>query len=326
MNKKRVTTMKNRNPRDIRIREADGSSAPFDLGELRTQLDATFVSAGRAAERYLAEDIAVAVAYTLEQLPRPEPVVVSRGELDAAVLRAIEDNGFPEVARAFRAGGTVESSLETTDDGATLAALLKRFFRGADEERFAQVLSEVRNAAKLLNLGSASPQLWLELARHYDRRIAEKRKLAAAEEPLPLPVTLTESALSQLLPETVRKWVDAGVLKISGVTSLFPSIHFFFMMRAFAAYHHLSGTITELELEPLLYRAGAVLEELRRRIGSAIDRNGEALPCLITVPDIFDFIAEYAGGERLGTGSLAAELAGALTSGLPRDHYKLSLE
>ena len=319
-----MTTMEKFNRRDIRIREADGSSAPFDAGELRTALDATFVSAGRAAESYLAEDIAVAVAYTLEQLPRPEPVVVSRGELDAAVLRAIEDNGFPEVARAFRAGGTVESSVETTDDGETLAALLKRFFRGADEERFAQVLAEVRNAARLLKIDSASPQLWLELARHYDRRIAERRRLAA-EEPLPLPVTLTESALSQLLPRTAKKWVDAGVLKISGVTSLFPSIHFYFMMRAFAAYHHLSGTITELELEPLLYRAGAVLEELRRAIGCAIDPNGADLPCLITVPDIFDFIAEYAGGERLGTESLAAELAGALTSGLPRDHYKLSL-
>ena len=260
----------------------------------------------------------------MERLPRPEPVVVSRGELDAAVLRAIEDNGFPEVARAFRAGGTVESSLETTDDGETLAALLRRFFRGADEERFAQVLAEVRGAAKMLKIESASPQLWLELARHYDRRIAERRKLAA-EEPLPLPVTLSESALSQLLPETARRWVDAGVLKISGVTSLFPSIHFYFMMRAFAAYHHLSGTITELELEPLLYRAGTVLEELRRAIGCAIDKNGADLPCLITVPDIFDFIAEYAGGERLGTESLAAELAGALTSGLPRDHDKLSL-
>ena len=319
-----VTTMEKFSRRDIRIREADGSNTPFDLAELRTRLDATFISAGRAAESYLAEDIAVAVAYTLARLPRPEPVVVSRGELDAAVLRAIEDNGFPEVARAFRAGGTVESSLETTDDGETLAALLKRFFRGAGEERFAQVLAEVRNAARLLKIESASPQLWLELARHYDRRIAERRSMAA-EEPLPLPVTLTETALSQLLPETAEKWVDAGVLKISGVTSLFPSIHFYFMLRKFAAYHHLSGTITELELEPLLYRAGAVLEELRRNIGRAIDKDGGDLPCLITVPDIFDFIAEYAGGERLGSESLAAELAGALTSGLPRDHYKLSL-
>ena len=312
------------NRRDIRIREADGSSAPFDVGELRTQLDATFISAGRAADSYLAEDIAVAVAYTLEQLPRPEPVVVSRGELDAAVLRAIEDNGFPEVARAFRAGGTIESSFETTDDGETLNALLRRFFRGADEERFAQVLAEVRQAARLLKLESASPHLWLELARHYDRRITERR-IMAAEEPIPLPVTLTDAALAKLLPETARKWVDAGVLRINGVTSLFPSIHFHFLMREFAAYHHLSETVTELELEPLLYRAGAVLEELRRNIGRAIAPNDPELPCILTVPDIFDFIAEYAGGERLGSESLAAELAGALASGLPRDHYKLLL-
>lgn len=317
--------MTNISPRDIRIREADGSTAPFDVRELRTQLGATFLAAGRAGESYLAEDIAIAVEYALAQLPRPEPVVVSRGELDAAVFRAIEDNGFPEVARAFRSGGAVESSLEITGDGETLGALLRRFFRGADEERFTQVLAEVRNAAKVLKLGSASPQLWLELARHYDRRITERRQIAAAEEPLPLPVTLTDAALAELLPETARRWADAGVLKISGVTSLFPSVHFFFMMRQFAAYHHLSGTVTELELEPLLFRAGTVLEEVRRGIGRALDKNGADLPCLLTVPDIFDFIAEYAGGERPGSESLAAELAGALTSGLPRDQYKLSL-
>ena len=313
------------NRRDIRIREADGTTAPFDVAELRTRLDATFAAAGRAAESYLAEDIAVAVAYTLTQLPRPEPVVVSRGELEAAVLRAIEDNGFPEVARAFRAGGSVESSVEITGDGETLDALLKRFFRGADEGRFAQVLSEVRNAARVLNLESASPHLWLELARHYDRRIAERRQ-RTAEEPLPLPVTLTDAELAKLLPETARKWVDAGVLKIGGVSSLFPSVHFFFSFKAFAAYNHLAGTITELELEPLLYRAGTVLEAVRRAIGEKLGRKEDDLPCLLTLPDVFDFIAEYAGGERRGTESLAAELAGALTPPGAGDMYKLSFE
>ena len=306
---------------NILIKQPDGSAEPFDARALQLRLAATFIAAGRREESYLAEDIALAVEYALSQLPRPE-LTVSRAELEAAVLRAVEENGFPEVARAFRAGGAVESTTEITDDAATLGALLKRFFRGASDAHFSRVLGEVRHAAQLLGIDSASPHLWLELARHYDRRIAAAER--PAEEELPPPVTLTDAELLAILPETARRWVDAGVLKIGGVTSLFPSVHFYFMMQEFASYNHLSGTLTELELEPLLYRAGAVLEEVRLGIGQRLGKSPD-LPCLLTVPDLFDFIAEHAGGERPGSESLAAELAGALASELARDQYKLSL-
>ena len=307
---------------NILIKQPDGSTEPFDARALQLRLAATFVAAGRREESYLAEDIAIAVEYALSQLPRPE-LTVSRGELEAAVLRAVEENGFPEVARVFRtSGGAIESTTEITDDAETLGALLKRFFRGAGDGRFERVLGEVRRAAKLLGIDSASPHLWLELARHYDRRIAAAER--PAEDELPAPVTLTDTELAELLPETARKWVDSGVLGIGGVTSLFPCVRFRFLMREFAAYRHLTGTVTELELEPLLYRAGAVLEEVRSRIGQRLGKSPD-LPCLLSMPDIFDFVAEHAGGERPGAASLAAELAGVLASGLARDQYKLSL-
>ena len=131
--------------------------------------------------------------------------------------------------------------------------------------------------------------------------------------------------LYELLPDTAKRWTDRGILRVNGVTSLFPCVHFFFLMTEFAVAHGLSGTVTELELEPLLYRAGAVLEESRQIIEEKLKSEHRTLPCLLTIPDMFDFITEYAGGERIGSESLAAELAGALTSGLACDLYKLSL-
>lgn len=306
----------------IRIRERDGSISPFSALELQTRLIGTFLASGRRDNSYLAEDIALAVEYTLSRLPRPEPLF-ARGEIEAAVIRLLEETGFPDVARTFRKGGAVESTARIAADPETLGTLLRRFFLTADDRRFSELLNAVLDAAKKLDMSDASPHLWLELARHYDAQLEpEPLDNAAAAPEL---VTLTRDELYELLPDTAKRWTDRGILRVNGVTSLFPCVHFFFLMTEFAVAHGLSGTVTELELEPLLYRAGAVLEESRQIIEEKLKSEHRTLPCLLTIPDMFDFITEYAGGERIGSESLAAELAGALTSGLACDLYKLSL-
>ena len=306
----------------IRIQERDGTLSTFSALELQTRLIGTFLASGRRESSYLAEDIALTVEYTLSRLPRPEPVF-ARGELDAAVIRLLEETGFPDVARVFRKGGAVETTARIAADKETLEKLLRRFFCPSSDERFDRLLEKVLEAAKKLNISDASPHLWLELTRHYDTQLEPEP--GDGENASPELVTLTRDELYSILPETARIWVDRDILRVNGVTSIFPCVHFFFMMNGFALDNHLSGTVTELEMEPLLYRAGAVLEESRRNIEKRLTSEHAALPCLLTIPDMFDFITEYAGGERTGSESLAAELAGALTSGLDCELYKLSL-
>ena len=309
------------NARPITIMERDGRSVPFNVMELQTRLIGAFIASGRRDVSYLAEEIALAAEYALTQMPRPEPIF-ARGEIDAAVIRLLEETALPEVARIFRKGGAVETTARIAADAATLREVLRRFFCGSDDARFDRLLEVVLGAAKKLGITDASPHLWLELARHYDALLEpETEEGAPAQQAL---VTLTREELRELLPETALAWANAGILRINGVTSLFPCIHFFFMMNDFARYHRLSAPVTELEIEPLLYRVGTVLEEIRGRVEKRLD-SAAALPCLLDIPDMFDFITDYAGGERIGSESLAAELAGVIKSGLSCDLYKLSL-
>ena len=200
--------------------------------------------------------------------------------------------------------------------------MLRRFFGDDSESRFDRLIGKVLEAAGKLGITDAAPHLWLELARHYD---AQQEPVPdedlSPQQPL---ITLTRDELRELLPETALAWHDAGILRINGVTSLFPSIQFFFMIYEFARFHRLSVPVTELEIEPLLYQTGAVLEEIRRRIVKRLNEPAD-LPCLLTIPDMFDFITDYAGGERIGSQDLAVELAGVIKSGLNCDLYKLSL-
>ena len=313
--------MEDSSKRKIEIQDRDGRVAPFNVMELQTRLIGAFLASGRRDLSYLAEEIALAVEYTLTRLPRPEPVF-ARGEIEAAVLRFLEEANLPEVARVFRKGGAVETTTRIAADENTLRELLRRFFCGSDDTRFDRLLEIVLAAAKKLEISDASPHLWLELARHYDNLLEPERNDSVTPPP-PL-VTLTRDELRELLPETAKTWADAGILRINGVTSLFPCIHFFFMMSEFASFHHLSCPVTELEIEPLLYQVGTVFEDIRKRIETHLGSPSE-LPCLLDIPDMFDFIADYAGGERLGSEKLAIELAGVIKSGLSCDLYKLSL-
>ena len=307
--------------RKIEILDRDGRVTPFNVMELQTRLIGAFLASGRRNLSYLAEEIALAVEYTLTRLPRPEPVF-ARGEIEAAVLRFLEEADLPEVARVFRKGGAVETTTRIAADENTLRELLRRFFCGSDDARFGRLLEIVLAAAKKLEISDASPHLWLELARHYDALLEPER--SDSDTPPPPLVTLTRDELRELLPETAKTWADAGILRINGVTSLFPCIHFFFMMSEFASFHRLSCPVTELEIEPLLYQVGTVFEDIRKHIESRLESPSE-LPCLLDIPDMFDFIADYAGGERFGSEKLAVELAGVIKSGLSCDLYKLSL-
>ena len=108
----------------VEIRNFDGSCEPFDAMALQTRLIGSFLAAGRGDSSFMAEDIALAVEYTLSHVERPEPVF-GRGELDAAVIRLLEEACLPDVAKIFRKG-LAETSLLVSAYPATLSDLLSR--------------------------------------------------------------------------------------------------------------------------------------------------------------------------------------------------------
>lgn len=304
----------------IQIQEFDGSQVPFDAVELQTKLIHCFLAAGLRDSSYMAEDIALAVEYTLLNSNRPEPVF-GRGELGAAVVRMLEETGFPEVAALFRKNGG--ERLVTIDTGRESVAGLLAKFLACPPERFERIVGKVCDAAKLLRFDAASPHLLLELARHYEQLAAEEPIPTETPETPPAPAA-TQSELYHILPEAAQELVNDGILRINGITPIFSRISFFFMMKPFAEKFHLTPPVTELEVEPLLYRMGEILETAR----CAIERHlavSESLPLYLAVPDMLDFIVDYERGERLGSEKLGRELARTLAAGFRCEVNRISI-
>ena len=307
--------------KQIFLRDADGGIIPFDTGALQTRLIGAFLATGLREESFMSEEIVLALEYTLLNSPRKEPVF-SRSEVDAAVVRLMESIGFPEVAHVFRRSGS-ESQLRIAVDKVTVAGVLVAHL-GCSSERSARIAEMVADALEKLAFPTAAPHLILELARHYERNLAEDDLLRDSELLPGIPQqTLTRKEIYDLLPEAPRKLVDEGVLRINGITTLFPSVRLFFFMKPFARARGVSIPVTELEIEPLLYSAGNALEEARKAISAALRHPGE-LPCCLALPDIFDFLESFA--DSAPDNALAAELASVLTGALDCELYHLAFD
>lgn len=300
------------------IREFEGDLIPFDSEQLQTRLIGCFLAAGLRESVDLPQDIVLAVEYTLRNAPRSE-LIFGRGELERAVTRLLEEIGFPEVAKLYRSGSGTENELFVTPERNTLTEMLRGHL-GVTGELFNKVIDRIIDAAEKLEITRAPAHLFLELGRYYERE-TERTSTRCAVERTP-EITMSRSAIAAILPPAARNLTENGVLKIDGVTTLFPCVHLFFSMEQFAKLHGLQAPVTELEIEPFLYDAGTVLAEVQKLMESQLNCT---LPVILAVPDMFDFIAAYADGDREKSGNLASELGRVLCASFARGVYKLNL-
>jgi hypothetical protein len=305
----------------IYIQNHEGERAQFDPVVLQTRLINCFLTAGLRESSYMAEDIALAVEYTLLNTGRPEPVF-GQGELAAAVIRMLEETGFPEIAALFRqSGGDRHVALDATPEA--VAGFLRKFL-ACSEIIFDRVVREVTRAVEVLGIGEADPHLYLELARHYERKFAIEGITGGTEVRLRGRTSASREEVAAVLPPEVRALTSEGVLRVGEVNEIFSRIRFFFMMKPFARKFKLVSPVTEMEVEPLLFRMSRVLELGRAAIESAL-QPAEPLPVQLTIPDMSVFVAEYFGAEREKSRKLTDELARTLSFELKDGVYKLTV-
>lgn len=308
---------------NIFLRDSDGGVVLFDPTALQTRLAAAFRAAGQEDDSQIAGDMVIALEYTLRRTVGRE-LVFSAGEIDAALIRILESAGFPEAARIFRSGSACEQHVLLSACEVSLNDfLLTRLACSA--ERTGRIAGKTAEALRRLEIEAASPHLILELARHYERELAEVdlQENAARQLPLSGKPVLTAAEIAAILPDAPAELVNCGVLQIDGVSTLFPGIRFRFYLEKFAELRNLSGAVTELELYPELYQAAAALEAARQTITRQLAQE-EAPPCLMEIPDMFDFLVRHLGSSKMD--AMAAELAGVLCSGLQSEIYRLSFD
>ncbi|MBQ8755291.1 MAG: hypothetical protein IJZ19_09695 [Lentisphaeria bacterium] len=306
----------------ILIQEYNGDRVPFDAEELQRDLIGSFLSAGKQELAYLAGEIALAVEYTMLNSSRPE-LVFGRGEVGAAVIRMLEETGFPEVASCYR-NSCGECYLTLTPEFPVLAELLKKYL-ASPAERFNDVVANVCKALKNLNITAVPLHLALELARYYEHLAAEQhRPEELKKQERKLQKTVRQADIYNVLPSAAAPLIEAEILRVNSISAFFPCIRFVFELEKFARQQNYCTPVMEMELVGPLFEVGQLLDLCRKSIDEAFSPQ-EPLPVSLHIPDMSDFVVFFLGGERMRFQRAGRDAAKMITAGFSGELYKLTL-
>ena len=309
----------------IMLAGSEGHVSAFDPDRLQSRIIQSFLAAG-INEIHLADDISLAVEFSLRKSKRKEKIF-TLSEVNHSVVRILQDTGFPEVA-AIYARRNACTRMTIDPEFNTVKKLLQKQL-GANLESLDLLCGKVVSAARQLNIENAAPELFVELAKHY-----ESEEFATEDiEPVPLGAwehdnhwLVSAKSLRQELSNSTRGLMEAGVIRLIGVSSMFPSIRIFFMINEFCRFHDLEAPLTEMVLIPYLYSAGKAVDNCIQTTARMAEEAGqEKLPVFLNVPDMSSFAVQMLDASWPEVEKDCREMLTPLCNSLSRPLFKLKL-
>jgi hypothetical protein len=319
----------------IMILDRDGRATPFDSEELQTRIIKACLAAG-GSDTWIAQDISLSVEFAILSQSGGAPARVGEAEFDALVVKVLDETGYPEVAERFRSSLPKDDSLIRLSDTAFLADFLARR-AGLEGARLDSALAATLAAFAKLGIERVSPQLALEMARHY------KDVLPPESHPFKAPrlkafsrrgvaLFLAEAAeLLELsaLPRFTAKHVESGALSARPLSGLFPSLGIGLDFARFAEAEGLAKPSSELALLPRFGALAESVDAVARRADSLCAAAGRSdcvpLPLWIEAPGLAGFCRDWLSYAPEGLSDASNEIIASFGAMLERTPFKWKL-
>lgn len=278
----------------------NGTTKVFEPEEVQAKLVKSLIASG-IRDTWIAEDISLAVEYSLGELGSAKVFTVP--EIDSFVVKVLREIGMNDVADHY--GTTQHTGLKTIALSKEKISDTVQRYLGLEGSELATTSEKVLKACSTLGLKEVLPSLILELAKHYHHKdFEEAAKLIA------MPVSssadeiwcLMAEQIIATLSEDTTEMIDAGILSVSGISRLFPSIRIDVNFAEFAAAFALNPPVTELAMLPYLDKLALALDEIVSSTESlyydalSLEKN-TALPVYMKFTDTVLFATEWLGGE-----------------------------
>ena len=270
--------------------DSEGRQQLFDADKLKSALQEAFAESGNP-NSYLSEDIACAVESAMMESFRCDRIF-TQSEVDSAVSRILENAGCANVAQVFRrANSHLYIALDANELDANM--LITRHL-GISEPFAGTLAKKVVNALKKLNITSASPALYLELARHYEHTNCEEiipgtAKVANASGK----ILMTAAEAAELMPQSSRYLLDSKIIAISNVSAVYTNFRLSLDLVKVAEELQLHSPVTALELAPKLYEAGEKAGMWLNLLCNHL--NNKDIPLYLVLKNLDDFSTRFLG-------------------------------
>ena len=251
----------------ILILSPDGRAVPFDQMELQRRLEKLLAAHLDTKELSIARDIAGATEMILlnkfRSEDREQPPCIKSEVLDDLICRILTGAGFRKAAEEYRRevvvnGGLVRIPLDR------IRCFLEENLEvyGDNLDRIAE---KVYHTMKSIGADDSSPQLALELARHFQAVAAGKVAFNIMQPDFDPDKDCTiapEQLIARVSPEN-RFCFDQRILMISKINlRIFPALRLDLRLTGIATHYHLIAPLTELALAPAFVQIAKAADEL----------------------------------------------------------------
>ncbi|MBO5958752.1 MAG: hypothetical protein J6Q65_01385 [Lentisphaeria bacterium] len=252
----------------VLILSPDGRAIPFAHEELQRRLEKLLSAHMDSRELTVARDIASAVEMVLQNkfgntAESVQPPCIKSEILDDLVCRILNGAGFRKAAETYRRenvanGGFVRIPLDR------IRCFLEENLevRGDELDRIAE---KVFHTMKSIGADDSSPQLALELARHFCAVAAGKVafNIAPPDFDPDKDCTIQPEQLIGKLSAESRVFFDNRILMVGKINlRIFPAIRLDLRLTGIGTYYHLVAPLTELALAPAFMQAARAADEL----------------------------------------------------------------
>jgi len=270
--------------------DSEGRQQLFDADKLKNALQEAFAASGNP-NSYLSEDIACAVESAMMESFRSDRIF-TQSEVDSAVNRILENAGCANVAQVFRrANSHLYIALDANELDANM--LITRHL-GINEPFAGTLAKKVVNALKKLNITSASPALYLELARHYEHANCEEIITGTAKAANAAgKILMTAAEAAELMPQSSRYLLEKKIIAISNVSAVYTNFRLSLDLARVAEELDLQAPVTALELAPKLYEAGEKAGMWLNLLCNHL--NNKDIPLYLVLKNLDDFSIRFLG-------------------------------
>ena len=302
-----------------------GNEAPFNAAELQSELIYCFLSAGMRENSCFAEDIALAVEYSVHEKENFGGRI-SESELADMVISTLESADFHAVAEWFRRRNrrAVEVFFATSVDGLREFSARNGLLQTVDNE---SLLKKVSNAFKAMEVPQASPGLIVEMIRFFKSSADITHDDAGEKSSVQTDgnyIIRLQEVLDDL-PQSLRNLLQNKVLRINDVTVYHPSIRLYLDPEVFAEMNGFEPPLTEMFWMPFGAELGQSIDAAIEAIQVLYNKRGgkKQLPVYLTVNGMGPFMEKYFGAEPGHGNKLAAFLIESLTENMFNSFYKV---
>lgn len=318
----------------ILILAPDGRSIPFDQGELQKRLEKLLAAHVDSKELAVARDIAGATEMILlnkfrSDEPGQTPCIKAE-VLDDLICRILTGAGFRKAAEEYRR--------ETVANGGFVRIPLDRIRSFLEEnleiygDNLDRIAEKVFHTMKSIGADDSSPQLALELARHFQAVATGKvafNIMPPDFDPDKDCTILPEQLISRLSPES-RVFFEQRILMVSKINlRIFPALRLDLRLTGIATNNDLIAPLTELALAPAFIQVARaadelclVTDELFRQRGNEADI---PVKIILNLMDASVFTRDWMGCNSTESQErCAVQLCKAFASELTRFPFKLT--